>query len=152
MWPLVLRHRPRYFPTTSESYEKRSDSNFECEFRCYYLSFLAQHNGRPNWTNLFCNWQMDGEGDSFNSSDMTVGWVIVANELISDMELWMSLKSRFSAAMRNSLPTFISDDLCRRCDDDVFATRDVVVLDFVEDELLLLWTFISNHTNFRFAS
>lgn len=59
----------------------------------------------------------------------------------------MSLKSRLSAAMRNSLPTFISDDLCRRCDDDVFATRDVVVLDFVEDVLLLLRTFISNETN-----
>lgn len=86
---------------------------------------------------------MDGEVDSFNSPDMLVGCVIVANELISDMELWISLKSRLSAAIRYSLPTFISDDMwCRRCDDDVLATRDVVVLDFVDDVVLLLWTYI----------
>lgn len=72
------------------------------------------------------------------------------NYLISDMEFLISFRSRFSAI------AFISDDdciedveeemWCNFCDDDALATRDVVVLDFVDDELLLLstWSMCKN--------
>lgn len=56
----------------------------------------------------------------------------------------MSFRSRLSAN------AFISDEdwdeeeeedkWCNLCDDEVLATRDVVVLDFVEDVLLLFST------------
>lgn len=60
------------------------------------------------------------------------------------MEFLISLRSRFNAI------AFISDDdwvddvedmWCNLCEDeDALATRDVVVLDFVDDVLLLLST------------
>lgn len=68
--------------------------------------------------------------------------LIVAN---SDMEFFISFKSRFNAIALISDEDKDDDDVdeetwCKRCDDDVFATRDVVVLDLVDDVLLLFST------------
>lgn len=60
--------------------------------------------------------------------------------LISDIEFLISLRSRFSAIAFNSADDWVEDDAdmwCNLCDDDALATRDVVVLDFVDDVLLL---------------
>lgn len=66
---------------------------------------------------------------------------IVAKLFISDIEFLISLKSRFNAC------AFISDvddvTWCNRCDEEVLATRDVVVL-LVDDELLLFTTYWLN--------
>lgn len=92
-----------------------------------------------------CSWLSADGFDSFNSVPI-VGWVrlIVAN---SDMEFFISLKSRFNAnaLISDEVDEDDEDDVdedtwCKRCDDDVLATRDVVVLDFVDDVLLLFNT------------
>lgn len=98
--------------------------------------------------NLICNWLSADGLDSFNSLPI-VGWVrlIVAN---SDIEFFMSFKSRFNAIALISDVDDNDDDVdediwCKRCDDDVFATRDVVVLDLVDDVLLLFRTWVCEH-------
>lgn len=64
--------------------------------------------------------------------------------LISDIEFLISLRSRFKAIAFSSADDWVEDDdddddamWCNLCDDDALATRDVVVLDLVDDELLL---------------
>lgn len=60
--------------------------------------------------------------------------------LISDIEFFISLRSRFKAIAFSSEDDWEEDDdamWCNLCDDDALATRDVVVLDLVDDELLL---------------
>lgn len=60
--------------------------------------------------------------------------------LISDMEFFISLRSRFKAIALSSDDDWVEDDdamWCNLCDDDALATRDVVVLDLVDDVLLL---------------
>lgn len=61
------------------------------------------------------------------------------------MEFFISLRSRFKAIAFSSDDDWVEDDddedddamWCNLCDDDALATRDVVVLDLVDDELLL---------------
>lgn len=54
------------------------------------------------------------------------------------MEFLISFRSRFSAiAFSSDWVEEEADMWCNLCDDDALATRDVVVLDFVDDVLLL---------------
>lgn len=65
-----------------------------------------------------------------------------AKLFISDIEFCISL--RFCLNFNPCISDFDIDDdddeddvtWCKRCEDDVLATRDVVVLDFVDDVLL----------------
>lgn len=93
--------------------------------------------------NRICSW-LSADGFVSFISLAIVGWVrlIVTN---SDMEFFMSFKSRFNAIALISDVDDDDDDVdedtwCKRCDDDVLATRDVVVLDLVDDVLLLFNT------------
>lgn len=56
------------------------------------------------------------------------------------MEFFISFRSRFKAIAFSSADDWAEDDdamWCNLCDDDALATRDVVVLDLVDDVLLL---------------
>lgn len=63
----------------------------------------------------------------------------------------MSLRSRFNAIAFSSDDDCVEDEedtWCNLCDDEALATRDVVVLDFVDDVLLLLSTYFRyTHTH-----
>lgn len=70
--------------------------------------------------------------------------------LISDIEFLISFRSRFNAIAfisEDDCIEDVEDDMwCSFCDDEAFATRDVVVLDFVEDDVLLLRTYLNKKT------
>lgn len=70
--------------------------------------------------------------------------------LISDIEFLISFRSRFNAIAfisEDDCIEDVEDDMwCSFCDDEAFATRDVVVLDFVEDDVLLLRTYLNKRT------
>lgn len=93
------------------------------------------------FTYRLCKGPID-EAIAFKSSIDCPERDIDAKLLISDMEFFISLKSRCNARL------FISDEdnddddddrtCCKRCD-ELLATRDVVVLDFVVDDELLLF-------------
>lgn len=95
----------------------------------------------PNKSNhLLCNGFRPSDDFVFKSSMDWTGRPNAARLLISDMEFLRSLKSLCKASVFNSDDDDDDDSTCwRRCDElELFAIRDVVVLDFVVDDVELL--------------